>query len=51
MGVIRMLSDEYASPIPDFKLQFACSLARMGGLKVITGTDGQIRLNCRMVNN
>ncbi|KAJ0716802.1 putative peroxidase [Helianthus annuus] len=44
------LSDEYASSIQDFKLQFAFSMARMGGLKVITGTDGQIRLNCRAVN-
>ncbi|KAL4567686.1 hypothetical protein LXL04_023278 [Taraxacum kok-saghyz] len=44
------LSDEYATGLQDFKLGFAFSMNRMGGLKVLTGSKGQIRLNCRMVN-
>ncbi|KAD6453021.1 hypothetical protein R6Q59_015263 [Mikania micrantha] len=44
------LTDEYASSIEDFKGEFAFSMSRMGGLKVLTGTNGQIRLDCRKVN-
>ncbi|XP_071691167.1 probable peroxidase 26 [Rutidosis leptorrhynchoides] len=44
------LTDEFASGLEDFKEAFAYSMSRMGGLKVLTGTKGQIRLNCRMVN-
>ncbi|PWA62775.1 peroxidase superfamily protein [Artemisia annua] len=44
------LTDEFASSIEDFKGGFAYSMSRMGGLKVLTGTKGEIRLNCRMVN-
>lgn len=44
------LTDEYASSIEDFKGEFAFSMSRMGGLKVLTGTDGQIRLDCKKVN-
>ncbi|KAI3828974.1 hypothetical protein L1987_03087 [Smallanthus sonchifolius] len=44
------LTDEFASSVEDFKGEFAFSMSRMGGLKVLTGTNGQIRLNCRTVN-
>ncbi|XP_076881449.1 putative peroxidase 26 [Bidens hawaiensis] len=44
------LTDEFASSIEDFKGEFAFSMSRMGGLKVLTGTDGQIRLDCKKVN-
>ncbi|KAL8210186.1 hypothetical protein R6Q57_006918 [Mikania cordata] len=44
------LTDEYASSIEDFKGEFAFSMSRMGGLKVLTGTNGQIRVDCRKVN-
>ncbi|KAK1438237.1 hypothetical protein QVD17_04043 [Tagetes erecta] len=44
------LTDEYAKGIEDFRGEFAYSISRMGGLKVLTGNKGEIRLNCHVVN-
>lgn len=44
------LTDEFAASLEDFKGGFAYSMSRMGGLKVLTGTKGEIRRNCRVVN-
>ncbi|KAJ9549864.1 hypothetical protein OSB04_022407 [Centaurea solstitialis] len=45
------LTDQYANSLGDLKGEFAFSMSRMGGLKVLTGTQGEIRRNCRVVNN
>lgn len=34
----------------NFYKQFGKSMEKMGGIGVLTGTDGQIRRNCRLVN-
>nr|GFB18447.1 probable peroxidase 26 [Tanacetum cinerariifolium] len=44
------LTDEFAEGLEDFRGRFAYSMSRMGGLKVLTGTKGQIRRNCHVVN-
>ncbi|KAJ0431949.1 putative peroxidase [Helianthus annuus] len=44
------LTDEYANGLEDFKGGFAYSMSRMGGLKVLTGKNGEIRKNCHVVN-
>ncbi|XP_024995515.1 probable peroxidase 26 [Cynara cardunculus var. scolymus] len=44
------LTDQFADSLGDLKGEFAFSMSRMGGLKVLTGTKGQIRRDCRVVN-
>ncbi|PIN26432.1 Peroxidase [Handroanthus impetiginosus] len=41
---------EYAANKEQFRREFAFSISRMGGLKVLTGKQGEIRLNCRVIN-
>ncbi|KAF9670952.1 hypothetical protein SADUNF_Sadunf13G0122600 [Salix dunnii] len=37
---------------PDrFLIDFSASMIKMGNMKPLTGTDGEIRMNCRKVNN
>ncbi|CAI9108633.1 OLC1v1008286C1 [Oldenlandia corymbosa var. corymbosa] len=42
--------DAYAKSFEAFRQEFALSISRMGGLKVLTGTNGEIRKNCRVTN-
>ncbi|KAH6778385.1 Peroxidase superfamily protein [Perilla frutescens var. frutescens] len=42
---------EYAAEFELFRKEFALSISRMGGLKVLTGKQGEIRRNCRFTNN
>lgn len=47
------LIDEYANKVTgsgNFRESFALSITRMGGIKVLTGTRGEIRRNCRVRN-
>ncbi|XP_071703718.1 probable peroxidase 26 [Rutidosis leptorrhynchoides] len=44
------LTDEFVKGLEDFKGGFAYSMSRMGGLKVLTGTQGEIRRNCHVIN-
>ncbi|KAK6930512.1 hem peroxidase [Dillenia turbinata] len=41
---------ELAGSIQKFKQMFAFTVSRMGGLGVLTGDKGEIRLNCRVPN-
>ncbi|KAL7085895.1 hypothetical protein ACP275_14G306000 [Erythranthe tilingii] len=41
---------EYAGSFEQLRRQFSLSVSRLGGLKVLTGTDGEIRQNCRFTN-
>ncbi|KAG6419879.1 hypothetical protein SASPL_116391 [Salvia splendens] len=44
------LALEYAGMLGHFKQQFALSISRLGGLNLLTGKQGEIRLNCRFTN-
>ncbi|XP_039020690.1 peroxidase 40-like [Hibiscus syriacus] len=46
----RQLVLSYAENPLDFFEDFKDSMLKMGSLGVLTGTDGQIRKNCRVVN-
>ncbi|XP_041989368.1 cationic peroxidase 1-like [Salvia splendens] len=40
----------YTNNPPAFFADFATAMIKMGGLSPLTGTDGQIRTNCRKIN-
>ncbi|XP_021891135.1 peroxidase A2-like [Carica papaya] len=42
--------NEFSSNTTAFFEAFVLSMIRMGNLSVLTGTEGEIRLNCRVVN-
>ncbi|XP_047981333.1 probable peroxidase 26 [Salvia hispanica] len=44
------LALEYVAILEHLKQQFSLSISRLGGLKVLTGNQGEIRLNCRFTN-
>ncbi|CAK9171009.1 unnamed protein product [Ilex paraguariensis] len=46
----KQLTNQYAGSFEDFGEEFALSISRMGGLKVLTGNKGEIRRNCRSTN-
>ncbi|XP_047084007.1 peroxidase A2-like [Lolium rigidum] len=43
--------DRFASSEKAFFRSFAASMIKMGNVKVLTGGQGEVRKNCRMVNN
>ncbi|XP_008235963.1 PREDICTED: peroxidase P7-like [Prunus mume] len=44
------LVQHYANSPQDFKEDFGASMVKMGNIKPLTGSDGEIRLNCRKIN-
>lgn len=44
------LVNEYANSFEQFRRGFALSISRMGGLKVLTGKNGEIRKDCKFTN-
>ena len=40
----------YANNPKDFAVDFGASMIKMGNIKPLTGSDGEIRLNCRKIN-
>ncbi|KAG9142972.1 hypothetical protein Leryth_006250 [Lithospermum erythrorhizon] len=46
---IQIIND-YADSFEQFRRVFALTISRMGGLKVLTGKNGEIRKNCRVPN-
>ncbi|XP_010242724.1 PREDICTED: probable peroxidase 61 [Nelumbo nucifera] len=44
------ITEEFAAGFEDFRKSFALSMSRMGSLGVLTGTQGEIRRNCRFTN-
>ncbi|KAG0475960.1 hypothetical protein HPP92_012801 [Vanilla planifolia] len=44
------IAREFAEGFEDLRELFALAMARMGGLGVLTGAEGEIRRNCRYVN-
>ncbi|PQQ12097.1 peroxidase P7 [Prunus yedoensis var. nudiflora] len=44
------LVQHYANSPQDFEVDFGASMVKMGNIKPLTGSDGEIRLNCRKIN-
>ncbi|KAL4189904.1 hypothetical protein AMTRI_Chr08g167780 [Amborella trichopoda] len=44
------LSETYAADTETFFADFAQSMIKMGNIKVLTGSQGEVRTNCRKVN-
>lgn len=42
--------DEYSSNASTFATDFANAMVKMGSLNPLTGTSGEIRINCKFVN-
>ena len=40
----------YSSDLGSFQIDFANAMVKMGNLSPLTGTSGQIRINCRKAN-
>lgn len=46
----KEITQEFAVGFEDFRKSFALSMNRMGNIKVLTGEQGEIRRNCRVIN-
>lgn len=44
------ITEEFDEGFEDFRKSFALSISRMGNIKVLTGSQGEIRQNCRFTN-
>ncbi|ERN02878.1 hypothetical protein AMTR_s00589p00011350 [Amborella trichopoda] len=49
-GSADSLSKTYAADTKTFFADFAQSMIKMGNIKVLTGSQGEVRTNCRKVN-
>lgn len=49
--VTSKLAAQYANNPGTFMNQFTESMIKLGSIGVLTGQEGEIRLNCRVVNN
>nr|CAB3499113.1 unnamed protein product [Digitaria exilis] len=49
-GVARRIAAMFASRPGNFKRQFAKSMVKLGGVNVLTGRQGEVRINCRRFN-
>jgi peroxidase len=50
-GMARMIAARFAVEPRKFRKQFARSMVKLGGVHVLTGQQGEVRLNCRKVNS
>ncbi|XP_004986420.1 peroxidase 57 [Setaria italica] len=50
-GVARRIAAMFASRPGNFRRQFAKSMVKLGGVNVVTGRQGEVRLNCRRFNS
>ncbi|KAG2616587.1 peroxidase 1-like [Panicum virgatum] len=46
----KALVDAFARSEATWRAKFARSMLKMGGIEVLTGTQGEIRRNCRVIN-
>ncbi|KAL6658035.1 hypothetical protein ACP70R_004282 [Stipagrostis hirtigluma subsp. patula] len=50
-GMASRIAATFAARPRSFRKQFARSMVKLGGVNVLTGRQGEVRLNCRRVNN
>ncbi|XP_066363948.1 peroxidase 5-like [Miscanthus floridulus] len=49
-ATMKALVDSFVSSEATFRTKFARSMLKMGQIEVLTGTQGEIRRNCRVIN-
>ncbi|KAJ1254649.1 hypothetical protein BS78_K011100 [Paspalum vaginatum] len=49
-ATMKALVDSFASSEATWQTKFVKSMLKMGEIEVLTGTQGEIRLNCRVIN-
>lgn len=50
-GMARRIAAIFAARPRNFRKQFARSMVKLGSVNVLTGEQGEVRLNCRRVNS
>lgn len=51
VSTTRSIAQLYSNSSKDFFSDFACAMIKMGSIGPLTGLDGEIRQNCRVVNS
>ncbi|KAF8692495.1 hypothetical protein HU200_039593 [Digitaria exilis] len=50
-ATLKKAVDEFVKSESKWKSKFTKAMVKMGSIQVLTGTQGEIRLNCRVINN